>query len=141
MQRTLQRLRGEFLEMPGLRLTVSQAQRLCGVDPAICKAILDALGDEIPLHQAGWVLRPFDGRRGTSLSGRSRSSNPRSGASSEHTQPCGGLNRRSRRVPGSDGNPAPVFSVAGTSALTQNGIRALDAGNVRAPSIDRGAMP
>ena len=43
MQRTLQRLRGEFLEMPGLRLTVPQAQRLCGVDPAICKAILDAL--------------------------------------------------------------------------------------------------
>jgi hypothetical protein len=43
MQRILQRLRGEFLEMPGLRLTVSQAQRLCGVDPASCKAILDAL--------------------------------------------------------------------------------------------------
>jgi hypothetical protein len=45
MQRTLQRLRGEFLEMPGLRLTVPQAQRLCGVDPAICKTILDALVD------------------------------------------------------------------------------------------------
>jgi len=45
MQRTLQRLRGEFLEMPGLCLTVAQAQRLCGVDPAICKAILDALVD------------------------------------------------------------------------------------------------
>jgi hypothetical protein len=45
MQRTLQRLRGEFFEMPGLHLTVPQAQRLCGVDPAICKAILDALVD------------------------------------------------------------------------------------------------
>jgi len=43
MPRTLQRLRGEFLEMPGLRLTVQQAERLCGVDPAVCKAILDAL--------------------------------------------------------------------------------------------------
>jgi hypothetical protein len=45
MQRTLQQLRGEFLEMPGLRLTVGQAQRLCGVDAAICKAVLDALVD------------------------------------------------------------------------------------------------
>jgi hypothetical protein len=68
MQRTLQRLRGEFLEMPGLRLTVSQAQRLCGVDPAICKAIL-----EVPLHQAGWVLRPIDGRRVSSIGASCRS--------------------------------------------------------------------
>jgi len=43
MQRTLERLRGEFLEMPGLRLTVQQAQRLCGVEPTICKPVLDAL--------------------------------------------------------------------------------------------------
>ena len=43
MHRTLQRLRGEFLEMPGLRLTVQQAERLCGVDPAVCKDILDEL--------------------------------------------------------------------------------------------------
>jgi hypothetical protein len=45
MQGTLERLRGEFLEMPGLRLTVHQAQKLCGVDPTICKPILDALVD------------------------------------------------------------------------------------------------
>ena len=37
------RLRAEFLEMPGLRLTVEQAQRLCGVERALCKAMLDAL--------------------------------------------------------------------------------------------------
>jgi hypothetical protein len=42
---TLERLRGEFLEMPGLRLTVAQAQRLCGVEPLVCKAVLDALVD------------------------------------------------------------------------------------------------
>jgi hypothetical protein len=45
MQRTLERLRGEFIEMPGLRLTVKQAQRLCGVEPTICQPILDALVD------------------------------------------------------------------------------------------------
>ena len=39
----LERLRGEFLEMPGLRLTLAQAQRLCGIDPGCCKAVLDAL--------------------------------------------------------------------------------------------------
>jgi len=45
MQRTLERLRGEFLEMPGLRLTAKQVQRLCGVEPTLCKPILDALVD------------------------------------------------------------------------------------------------
>jgi hypothetical protein len=44
MRRTLERL-PEVLEMPGLRLTVAQAQRLCGVEPALCQAILDALVD------------------------------------------------------------------------------------------------
>lgn len=37
------RLRAEYLEMPGLRLTLEQAQRLCGVERALCKAVLDAL--------------------------------------------------------------------------------------------------
>jgi hypothetical protein len=45
MQQTLARLRGEFLEMPGLRLTLQQAQRLCGVEPVMCKVVLDALVD------------------------------------------------------------------------------------------------
>jgi len=41
----LERVRAEFLEMPGLRLTLEQAQRLCGVEPTLCKAVLDALVD------------------------------------------------------------------------------------------------
>jgi len=41
----LKRIQGEFLEMPGLRLTIEQAQRLCGVERALCKAVLDALVD------------------------------------------------------------------------------------------------
>ena len=37
------RIRGEYLEMPGLRLTLEQAQRLCGVERTLCKQVLDAL--------------------------------------------------------------------------------------------------
>ena len=37
------RIRGEYLEMPGLRLTLAQAQRLCGIERALCMAVLDAL--------------------------------------------------------------------------------------------------
>jgi hypothetical protein len=29
--------------MPGLRLTLEQAQRLCGIERALCRAVLDAL--------------------------------------------------------------------------------------------------
>jgi hypothetical protein len=42
----LTRLRAEYLEMPGLRLTLDQAQRLCGVERAVCQMALDALVDE-----------------------------------------------------------------------------------------------
>lgn len=41
----LQRIQGEFVEMPGLRLTVAQAQRLWGLDRDICRALLGALVD------------------------------------------------------------------------------------------------
>ena len=41
----LTRIRAEYLEMPGLSLTLEQAQRLCGVERALCKAVLDALVD------------------------------------------------------------------------------------------------
>ena len=43
MRPIIERLRAEFLEMPGLRLTVAQTQRLCGVDKAPCQTALDAL--------------------------------------------------------------------------------------------------
>jgi hypothetical protein len=36
-------VRGEFREMPGLRLTPAQASRLFGVEPTRCLLILDAL--------------------------------------------------------------------------------------------------
>jgi hypothetical protein len=43
IESVLQRLRGEFLEMPGLRLTAAQVQRLCDIDPATCESVLNAL--------------------------------------------------------------------------------------------------
>ena len=39
----LRRVQGEFLEMPGLRLTHAQARRLWGLDAASCEALLTAL--------------------------------------------------------------------------------------------------
>ncbi len=39
----LERVRAEYLEMPDLRLTVRQAQRLCGLDETLSKRLLDAL--------------------------------------------------------------------------------------------------
>lgn len=42
-QRLLDRVRGEFLEMPGLRLTMPQAARLWGLDGPACEAVVDTL--------------------------------------------------------------------------------------------------
>jgi hypothetical protein len=39
----LERLQAEYLEMPGMRLTVQQVQRLCGVERTICQWALDSL--------------------------------------------------------------------------------------------------
>lgn len=39
----LQRVCGEFMEMPGLRLTSQQAQRLWGIDERTCERLLDHL--------------------------------------------------------------------------------------------------
>jgi hypothetical protein len=39
------RIRAEYLEMPGLQLTIEQAQRLFGVEQALCKTLLDSLID------------------------------------------------------------------------------------------------
>jgi hypothetical protein len=42
-QQALQRIRAEYLEMPGLSLTPDQVRRLCGVERAACDAALGAL--------------------------------------------------------------------------------------------------
>lgn len=40
---TLRRIRGEYLEMPGLRLTTAQAQRLWNLDRPTCENLLGSL--------------------------------------------------------------------------------------------------
>jgi hypothetical protein len=47
----LQRIQGEFVEMPGLRLTPAQAQRLWGLERDTCDAVLGALVDAKFLSQ------------------------------------------------------------------------------------------
>ena len=44
-EEVLRRVQGEFMEMPGLRLTEAQARRLWGLDEASCVALLGALVD------------------------------------------------------------------------------------------------
>jgi hypothetical protein len=39
----IERVRGEYLEMPGLRLTVLQAERLWALDEPTCESVLDSL--------------------------------------------------------------------------------------------------
>jgi hypothetical protein len=41
----LRRMKGEYLDLPGLRLTAAQAQRLWGLDRESCEALLGALVD------------------------------------------------------------------------------------------------
>jgi len=45
IQDVLARIRAEYLEMPGGRLTIQQVQRLCGVERMLCKTVLDSLVD------------------------------------------------------------------------------------------------
>jgi hypothetical protein len=43
LEDVVRRIQGEYIEMPGLRLTMAQAQRLWGLDRAACDAALGAL--------------------------------------------------------------------------------------------------
>jgi len=59
----LARIRSEYLEMPGLRLTLEQAQRLCGVERMLCKTVLDALVEAtfLCVTPNGTYARAIDG--------------------------------------------------------------------------------
>jgi hypothetical protein len=39
----IRRVRGEFLEMPGLTLTFAQAGRLWGLEQELCRQVIDVL--------------------------------------------------------------------------------------------------
>jgi hypothetical protein len=51
----VRRIRGEYLEMPGLRVTARQAQRLFGLDAITCDEVLAGL------LQSGFLSRTVDG--------------------------------------------------------------------------------
>ncbi len=55
IQEVVRRVRGEFIEMPGLRLTPEQARRLWRLDELACDAVLGALVD------ARFLARTRDG--------------------------------------------------------------------------------
>jgi hypothetical protein len=59
----LNRLRAEFLEMPGLRLKPAQVQRLCGVEATVCQLALDSLVNAKFLYAEpdGHYVRLHDG--------------------------------------------------------------------------------
>ena len=54
----LQRIRSEYIEMPGLALRPEQVQRLCGVDGAACQTVLEAL------VETGFLSKRSDGAYG-----------------------------------------------------------------------------
>jgi hypothetical protein len=52
----MSRVRGEYSEMPGLRLTLPQAQRLFGLESAACAVIFESLTRD------NFLCRGRDGR-------------------------------------------------------------------------------
>ena len=62
-EQLLRRVRGEYLEMPGLRLSCLQAQRLWAMDEHTCAEILNSLTEARFLHQQpdGTYARLVDG--------------------------------------------------------------------------------
>jgi hypothetical protein len=62
MNELVGRIRSEFLEMPGLRLTVLQASRLWGLDEDLCKRVIDVLVHASFLRWTapGMVARAWD---------------------------------------------------------------------------------
>ena len=59
----LNRIRGEYMEMPGLRLSLAQAQRLWGMDADSCTTVLQLLIDASFLRRTanGEYLRVTEG--------------------------------------------------------------------------------
>jgi hypothetical protein len=62
-ERLFERVRAEYLEMPGLRLTPKQMQRLCGIERTVCQMVLDSLVDE------GFLCMKSDGHYALSTDG------------------------------------------------------------------------
>jgi hypothetical protein len=59
----IDRIRAEYMEMPGLRLRAEQVQRLCGIEEKVCRVVLDSLVN------ARFLSVNPDGRYGRSTDG------------------------------------------------------------------------
>ena len=97
--RLLQRVRGEFLEMPGLRLTFQQARRLWGLDEETCACLLDILvaGGFLVRCDDEQYARAFDGEPPSTWMERTESGRRKG---QPHGDDC------STFLGGLDGNPA-----------------------------------
>jgi hypothetical protein len=75
----LNRLRAEFLEMPGMRLKPEQVQRLFGVEQGLCRTLLDSLVDDkfLRVTADGRYARATDGEMFSHRSARAGSGSTR----------------------------------------------------------------
>ena len=72
-ERIVRRIRAEFLEMPGLCLTIEQAQRLWCLEQRTCEALLNSLIDSRFLRRTDrglFVLRRSRRKRLRAANGR-----------------------------------------------------------------------
>jgi hypothetical protein len=63
-EQVLERIRAEYLEMPGMRLRLEQVQRLCGIERSMCKVALDSLVEAkfLCVKSDGCYARSADGK-------------------------------------------------------------------------------
>jgi hypothetical protein len=100
--RLIQRIREEYVAMPGLKLTREQACRLWGVGHETCTAALDTLLAEGFLHQTGtgkYVALPRPGRTALNVNAEQ--------PSAMRCPHCGKRNMvaQTQTVPGHDSSP------------------------------------
>jgi len=59
----VERVRSEYLEMPGMRLTTRQVQRLCGIGAALCDAVLESMVESrfLAVRPDGTYVRASEG--------------------------------------------------------------------------------
>ena len=69
----IERIRAEYMEMPGLRLRAEQVQRLCGIEQRVCRLVLDTLVN------AQFLSVNPDGQYGRSTDGQAPPRNPDGG--------------------------------------------------------------
>ncbi len=62
LDEVLLRVRAEFLEMPGLKLTIRQAGRLWGLDSATCEFLIETLTESkfLARTREGAIVRRTD---------------------------------------------------------------------------------